>query len=350
MKEDSPLVSIMIPNRNHSMFLDGCIQGALDQTYDNIEIIFLDNCSTDNSIEVASRYAHRGVRVCKNPLNITNRSIDLLAYMAKGKYLMTLFADDLIKPTMVEKCVSIMEAHPEVGYVHCERDFIDADGTITELDPFYNCSFISPGRSALPIYLLADVAQSPQCLMRRTVFDAAMGFESEFDHVNADKDLWFRLSLISDYAYIREKLSLIRVHASRETIKAFRNFYHPLALFLTIDFHVRLGSEQELHNNVVERKAFAFHKLALEFLNIASFALNENNRDLAKQYLLFAQITSPDIIHENLYTYCFEAYNGTREDATADLSRTGQDMYKKRTRSYEPPEGYRSIKLEDYGN
>lgn len=338
----------MIPNRNHSMFLDKCIQCALDQTYDNIEIIFLDNCSTDNSIEIAAKYIDRGVMVCKNPLNITNRSIDLLSYLAKGKYMMTLCADDLIKPTMIEKCVNIMEAHPEVGYVHCERDFIDVEGNITELDPFYNCSFITAGWSALPIYLLADVGQAAQCLMRRTTFDAAMGYESEFDHVNTDKDLWFRLSLISDYAYIREKLSLIRVHESRETFKAFRNFYHPLALFMTIDFHVRLGSEQESHKNVLERKAFAYHKLALEFLGIASFALNENNRDLAKQYMLFAQILSEDIIHEEIHTYCLDIYNGTGK--AGKLSGTGQDMYKMRKRSYEPPEGYQLIHVEDYGN
>ncbi len=73
----------MIPNRNHSMFLDNCIQCALDQTYDNIEIIFLDNCSTDNSVEVAAKYLSRGVMICKNPINLTNRSIDLLAYLPK---------------------------------------------------------------------------------------------------------------------------------------------------------------------------------------------------------------------------------------------------------------------------
>lgn len=338
----------MIPNRNHSMFLDQCIQSALNQTYDNIEIILLDNCSTDTSIEVAAKYVDKGLRLCKNPINIANKSIDLLAFLAKGKYMMTLCADDLIKPSLIEKCVHIMEAHPEIGYVHCDRDFIDDNGNITELDPFYNCSFITSGKSALPIYLLADVAQAAQCLIRRAAFDNAMGYASEFDHVNTDKDLWFRLSLVSDYAYIREKLALIRVHASRETFKAFRNFYHPLALFMTINNHVRLGSEQESHENVLKRKAFAYHKLALEFLNIASFALEEDNRKLAKQYMLFAQVLSDDIIKEDLYRYCLESYNGTKKDSDENMSGTGQDMYKKRKRSYEPPEDYQVINLDDY--
>lgn len=348
MKKTKPLVSIMIPNRNHSMFLDQCIQSALQQTYDHIEIILLDNCSTDNSIEVAAKYVDRGLRLCKNPINIANKSIDLLAFLARGKYIMTLCADDLIKPTLIEKCVNIMESHSDIGYVHCDRDFIDDEGNITELDPFYNCSFITSGKSTLPIYLLADVAQAAQCLIRRTAFTAAMGYSSEFDHVNTDKDLWFRLSLVSDYAYIREKLALIRVHESRETFKAFRTFYHPLALFLTINYHVRLGSEQESHENVLKRQAFAYHKLALEFLNIASFELNENNKKLAKQYMLFARVLSDDIVNEEIYRYCVECYNGTNIDVDKNISGIGQDMYKGRKRSYDPPEGYQPINIDDY--
>lgn len=345
-----PLVSIMIPNRNHSMYLNQSIECALNQTYDNIEIIVLDNCSTDNSIKVASRYLDKGIRLCKNPINISIKSLDLLSFLAMGKYIMTLCADDLIKPSLIEKCVNIMEAHPEVGYVHCDRDFIDNEGKITELDPFYNCSFITDGKFTLPIYLLADVAQSAQCLMRRASFDSAMGYSTEFDHLNTDKDLWFRLSLISDYAYIREKLSLIRVHQSRETFKAFRNFYHPLALFLTINYHIGLGYEQEGHKNVLERKTFAYKKLSLELLKIAVFALKENNRKLAKQYLLFSQILYQDIVKDELFKKCLENCNNLQINGNYDLPNIEQDMYIKRKRNYDPPEGFRVIEMESYEN
>ena len=190
---NKPLVTLMIPNRNHSRYLGQCIESALGQTYRPIDVVVLDNCSDDDSIETASRYIDRGVRVCKNPLNIINASYDVLVALTESDYLMLLCADDLLKPAFVESCVRVMEQHPRVGYVHCERDYIDTQGNVTELDPFYNCSFIAPGESALPIYMLTDVAQPAQCLFRRTVFERALRYETEFDHANADKDLWFKL-------------------------------------------------------------------------------------------------------------------------------------------------------------
>jgi glycosyltransferase involved in cell wall biosynthesis len=332
------------------MYLDSSIGSALNQTYENIEIIFLDNCSTDNSVEIASQYVNRGVRICKNPNNLANKSIDLLTLLAKGKYFMTLFADDLIKPTLVEKCVNIMEANQNVGYVHCERDFIDEDGKITDLDPFFNCSFISPGESVLPIYLLADVAQAPQALVRRTSFNSAMGYSSEFDHVNADKDLWFRLSLISDYAYVREKLSLIRIHKDRETVKAIKNFYHPLALYLTINQQARLAFTQDGHKNVINRIPVAYKKLAIEFINFSLIALNEKNVKLAKKYMLFSRILDKEIISSDLYQQYVKNYNYVLSNPEKEPIHFEQDMYSHRKRNYNPPDEFSEINMENYAS
>ena len=74
MNQKLPLVSIMIPNYNHSMYLDQCIVSAKNQTYENIEIVILDNSSGDNSVQVAAKYIKDGIRVCRNPFNILNTS------------------------------------------------------------------------------------------------------------------------------------------------------------------------------------------------------------------------------------------------------------------------------------
>ena len=350
MKDDEPLVSIMIPNRNHSMYLEQSIEGALNQTYLNIEVIVLDNCSTDDSIEVAKRYLDRGVRVCKNPINIAIKTIDVLVTLATGKYIMLHPADDLIKPTLIEKCVNIMEKHHNVGYVHCDRDLIDENGVVTELDPFYMCSFISPGSSALPIYMVAEVAQAAQCLMRRSAFNSAGGFMTEFDHLNVDKDLWFRLSLVSDYAYIRDKLSLIRIHQSRETVKAFRNFYHPLALYLTLNHHIRLGHEQHGHENVIAKIPAAYAKLASELVRIAIFSLNERNLDLARKYLMFAQIVNPEISQDSKYQEYWTICSDPEKNKNTKTPIIMDDMFITRKRNYEPPANYTQIDLADYEN
>ncbi len=288
MIKEKPLVSVMIPNRNHSMFLDECIKSALNQTYKNLDIVVLDNCSDDNSIEVASKYIKSGVRVCKNARNIGNKNYNVLSSITDGEYLILLCADDLIRPTFIEKSVDIMQKYQNVGYVHCERDYIDATGTITELDPFFRCSFIAPGKSVLPIYMLTDIGQPAQSLMRRSVFNRVSGYNTEFDHTNADKDLWFRLSLVSDYAYIREKLALIRIHRQRETTSGFKSFYHPLAIYLMLNNQKEMG-EVNGHQNVLDRLPAAYRKLSMECLQIALLCLKDNDKELTRQYLLFCR-------------------------------------------------------------
>jgi len=345
MKTTKPLVSIMIPNRNHSRFLGACIESALNQTHSNLEIVVLDNCSDDNSVEVASRYVSKGVRVCKNPINIANKNFDLLTILTEGEYMILLCADDVIQPTFIEKCVAIMEQNLNVGYVHCERDYLDGNDIVTELDPFYNCSFICPGESVLPIYMLTDVAQPSQCVMRRRSFEKALGYNTEFDHGNADIDLWFRLSLVSDYAYLREKLALIRVHGARETLVAFRSFYHPLALYLTQHYHAELAGIQEGHQNVLERIPAAHHKLATECIQIAFSCLEENDLKLAKKYMLFAQMMSESIVDDAKYKLMSITYEMAKSGGNEWVGQTERKMFEKRIRSYDPPDGAEVIEV-----
>jgi len=343
-----PLVSIMIPNRNHSAYLGQCIESALAQTWENKEIVVLDNCSDDNSVQVASRYTSEGVRVCRNPRNIINNSYKVLVTLTEGKYNLLLCADDLIKPTFVEKCVNVLERHPEVGYVHCERDYIDPAGNVTDLDPFYNRSFIAPGESALPIYMLTDVAQPSQCVVRRATFMQILGYETEIDHTNADKDLWFRLSLVSDYAYIREKLALIRIHQARETVERFRSFFHPLAMYLTLDNQAKLGGQAE-HQNVLDRLPVAYRKLASESVEIAFTCLEENNRALAKQYSLFARLASRDILCDAKYIKLQGLLlNGNGDGGPPPSAQS--DMFLRRTRGYDPPGGFKPIEVSEYAH
>jgi glycosyltransferase involved in cell wall biosynthesis len=345
MKKD-PLVSVMIPNRNHSMFLDACIESALHQTYKKLDIVVLDNCSDDNSIEVASKYIKKGVRVCKNPRNIGNKNYNVLSSITDGEYLILLCADDLIRPTFIEKSVNIMQKYPNVGYVHCERDYINAEGTVTELDPFFSCSFIAPGNAVLPIYMLTDIGQPAQSLIRRSVFNRVSGYNTEFDHTNADKDLWFRLSLISDYAYIREKLALIRIHEKRETTSGFKSFYHPLAIYLMLNNQKELG-EVNRHQNVLDRLPAAYKKLAMECLQIAVLCLQDNDRHLARQYLLFSQIVHEDVIHEDMFKELKQIVNSTGPVEGTIQQYAQNDMYVMRKRSYDPPEGYQPIEVDD---
>lgn len=336
-----PLVSIIIPNKNHSKFLGQAIESALGQTYKNIEVIVNDNCSDDNSIEVAMKYLDRGVIINKNPDDIIAYTYRVLARLVRGKYFMLLCADDCIAPTFVEKAVEIMEKDNEIGYVHCERDYIDENNNVISLDPFFKCSFKVKGEKMLPIYTMTDVAQSAQALIRKAVFDAVGRHDTEVDYLVIDRDQWFRLSMFSDYAYLREKLSYIRIHSGSETSANVNTFMHVPLYYMSIIEFLEWGRIKG-NSKVNERKDMCLEKLSKDFVNIASSLIKDNKLGLAKRYLLAAKITNESICEDKLF---MESWKITEDNSKDQVELLNKEDSRNIThiRSYDPPEGY--IKL-----
>lgn len=116
-------VSIIIPCYNQGRYVAEAIQSALEQTYKNIEIVCINDASTDNTRDVIAKLAeeHKNKIVfIENPENqgviySRNRAIDICS----GEYILPLDADNMIKPTYVEKAAKVLEENPKVGVVYC---------------------------------------------------------------------------------------------------------------------------------------------------------------------------------------------------------------------------------------
>ena len=343
MAGQSPLVSIVIPNYNHSMFLDQSIQSALNQTYPNIEVIVNDNASTDSSIEVISKYIDQGVIVNRNPQNVYNFNYDLLDDVVEGKYFVLLCADDLLKESFIEKAVNIMELHPSIGFVHGERDYIDENGVITELDPFFRCSFYATGDSMLPIFTLTDIGQSAQAVIRTSVFRRVGLHDTQSDHLNIDREQWFRLAMLSDYAYIREKMALIRMpETTSETSRIVETFYHPIALYHTA-LSFKEWAELYGYGEVEKRIEISIKRFSRECMGFTKVFLKREKYDLAKRYLLFMKFADRSIVEDEEYQECWRiCRNETGASLRVDEYKKSSN-YAKRKRSYDPPNGYQKL-------
>lgn len=336
--DNLPLVSIMIPNYNHSRYLPECLSSALNQTYKNLEIVVLDNQSEDDSVAVAAQFVEKRVRVCRNAFNLLNGSYIVLAeHLTQGKYMMLLCADDFIRPEFIERAVTIMEEHPNIGYVHGERDFITSDGQVIELDPFYSCSFIAPGRNDTPVYMVTTVAHPSQGIYRRSAFEAINGYNKVIDHANADRLLWFYLSQVSDYAYIRDKMCCIRIGEQTETFVAQESFQHPILMYLTLKSFIDYGKKYHLES-VVRREDEAIDRLAVDLLDCARGMAAMEKWEKADAYLKFCYVVSRRIQQNDEYVLLCDMV----EKKTADMSKLlpmNQSGYTKK-RGYSPPPGY----------
>jgi len=129
-----PLVSIVIPHFNLGAYLPMTIESVMDQTYSNIELIVVDDASTDrDSVELMKRLDTLESSKVRVVYSSSNRGLsgarNLGLKHARGKYILTLDADDLIDHSMVETCVNALERNPEfhcvvtqAGYFRDEQD------------------------------------------------------------------------------------------------------------------------------------------------------------------------------------------------------------------------------------
>jgi GT2 family glycosyltransferase len=126
--DSCPLVSILVPCYNGADFLREALDSILSQTYPNIEVLLLDDASTDATAQVAAEYAGR-IDYIRQPRNLgIYDNVNIGIERARGALIATYHADDIYLPTIVQAQVDCFRAYPEVGAVFCSDIFVDAEG------------------------------------------------------------------------------------------------------------------------------------------------------------------------------------------------------------------------------
>lgn len=127
-------VSIIIPNYNHSQYLKKRIESVLDQTYQNFELIILDDCSTDNSREVIERYRNNP-KVTHIVFNETNSGSPFIQWekgfaLAKYEYLWIAESDDYADVRFLEILLPYLTENKNIGVAFADSNIIDAEDII----------------------------------------------------------------------------------------------------------------------------------------------------------------------------------------------------------------------------
>ncbi|MCP4351344.1 MAG: glycosyltransferase [Desulfobacterales bacterium] len=135
-----PLVSVITPIYNGSLYLDDAVESVLNQTYDNWELFLIDDGSADDSYEKAKDWSEKDKRIIAfhHPGHV-NKGVSATRNLginhAKGQYVAMLDCDDEWLPGKLEKQVGIILRHPQTVMVYCQAESIDEEGIPLRLNP-----------------------------------------------------------------------------------------------------------------------------------------------------------------------------------------------------------------------
>lgn len=225
-----PFISICIPTYNGSAYLSEALNSALPQSFTDFEVLVVDDNSTDNTLEIANRYAalDTRIRVLKNSHNLGlvanwNRCIEL----ARGEWIKFLFQDDLMAPECLERMINYREkSKDKEKIIFCRRNYFfenidnlnehdfSMNNTQFFWDFFPNKSIIKP-RDTIGIIFkwpARNIFGEPSsCLIHKEVFKQFGMFDPSFHHI-CDLEYWLRIGVNLQVLLINENLIHFRLH------------------------------------------------------------------------------------------------------------------------------------------
>jgi len=203
-------VSLVIATFNHARLLAEAIDSALSQTLDPVDVVVVDDGSTDDTPAVLARYDAR-IRVLRQPNRglAAARNAGLAA--TRGTYVAFLDADDVLAPTKLAEQVAVLERAPTLGWTYCDVliETVATGARVTASERF------GYGARALDGWLFPELIHGNFIpviapLVRRTALEVVGGFDERLTALE-DWDLWLRLALSAEARYSPAVLATYRV-------------------------------------------------------------------------------------------------------------------------------------------
>lgn len=212
MDNQAAVVSVIIPAYNRSAYIDQTVQSVLEQTYPQVELIVVDDGSTDGTYEQLQAYGNR-IRLLSHE-NRQNKgqsaALNLGLQAASGDYIAILDSDDYWAPDKLERQVACLQANPDIGLVYCNGYHVDAGGRV--LYPFHpegHTEPNDPNQLLLDCYMLLPQSS----LVRAAVFRQA-GLFDESLRAAQDHDMLIRIAELTTFAYQPEYGFYYRRHGA----------------------------------------------------------------------------------------------------------------------------------------
>jgi glycosyltransferase involved in cell wall biosynthesis len=304
------MVSVVVPTHNRAGIVGAAIESVLAQTHQNVEVIVVDDGSTDDTRSVVERYGPR-VRYLYQPNGGVSSARNFGFANARGEFIALLDSDDEFLPWKLEAQVRLLQAHPDVGMVWTDMTAVSPDGRVLEqrhLRTFYDAHALArieqvlEGTGALEgiwAEAPADVATAPTSkgdlfssmllgnlvhtstvVLRRDRLRAVGGFDTSLRHSGEDYEFHLRTCSHGVVAFIDAPSLLYRVGAADQLTAPAYNIYIARNNLTTVLRWLELGRGRiKLPKSRLERR------LADSFRWVGEAELRRGDRRAARTHL-----------------------------------------------------------------
>lgn len=296
-----PQVSVIVPNYNHAKYLQKRIDSVLDQTFQDFEIIILDDCSTDNSKEIIESYRSNPSisKIIYNDKNNGNIAAQwkLGVDNSAGEYIWIAESDDFADNHFLDDQINIIRENKNCGLVYCNSYIVnEKDEIIGSMENWknnlfkvdkWNHSYSNNGRNELFDFLIhaCTINNLSSCVIKKSLVKKHFNNISDIKYT-VDWILYMMLLYHSDICYNNKKLNFYREHylnASKNSTPFSGGF---IDRFLT-----RLTFYRSA-NFTIEEKRILFNKIVQEYRGILG-AVRINNIKLKDFIMVHKKIRSP---------------------------------------------------------
>jgi len=253
MPHDEPSVSVIIPTFNRAHLVGSAIQSVLGQTYQDFEIIVVDDGSTDNTREVVRAFTDPRVIYVPRPNGDLSAARNTGIRASRGEYIAFLDDDDLYLPNKLAVQVRFMDQNPEVGWTSGGYRMTDMQGKpLREYRPWLN----SPSLD-VRAWLLGYPLTCPTAVMIRREWLGRVGGFDEQNPQTGDTDLWLRLAYAGCHmAWVESVVCCYRMHEANMMRDGIRMKQGRLALLDKFFADPDLPAELEALRNQAYARAY----------------------------------------------------------------------------------------------
>lgn len=200
-KNPEPLVTVVIPTYNAELYMEKCLQSVLNQTYKNIEILVVDDCSKDNTNLYIKNLRNKKVKLLKTKKNSGGPAVprNIGISKAKGKYIAFLDQDDLWEPKKLEICINKMHNHFEFCYHQLKQ----------KNDKILKNHLVDITKNPAQFLLKkGPIPTTSGVVVSKKIINKAKGFcESKKLIAGEDYDCWLRLAKMgAKFCFIKKPL------------------------------------------------------------------------------------------------------------------------------------------------